>query len=266
MSTPDSRDERLTEFERAICYDTLPRVTRPLTFGAVAGYTAALVASFLLIAYGVRGDHAFWKTWGTVAFAAVVCFGLIGFVYRALFIAVRQRAALAQAGEMPNVESGFDELPDPFSGHTLLRYFRVGENAAKTVTGNKGETIYAVTRVPGAHTWEVRDPAGEVVVRIEASRPPRSFSFDMGSPSQFRVMRGDRQTGEIERNFSFGPGRVDIRTERDSARPLVFREGGLYDGEALVGRVYDLRNYLYLDVRTSYLDDAVLAFYVCMLN
>jgi hypothetical protein len=70
----------------------------------------------------------------------------------------------------------------------------------------------------------------------------------------------------IDRQFSFGPGRVDIRGEKQLARPLVFRTGGLYDNGALVGRVYDLRNYLYLDVRQSYLDDGLLAFYICMLE
>ncbi len=264
MTLPDAKAERLTEFERAVCYDTLPHVSRPLTFRAVVLYALALILSFLAMAYGVRADIAAWKTWGTAAFAAVVVAGIVGFVYRALFMAVRQRAALAQAEEMPNVESGFDALPDPFAGHALLRYYRVGDADTKVITGNRGETVYTAART-GAHDWEVRDPAGELVFTVQASCPPRSFSFDWGMPSQFRVQRNGETIAEIERLFSFGAGRIDIRNLR-SRETIHFHDGGLFDKDALIGRIYDLRNYLYLDVRHAQLDDAILAFYVAMLS
>lgn len=266
MDSTDPKQERLTEFERAVCYETLPHVLTPLTLRIILLYTLALAAAFLLMAYGLREDHPVWKPWGNRIFAVVVGLGLVGFIYRALRNAVRVRSALAQAGGMPNVESGFDDLPDPFAGHALLRYHRTGRAVEKMITGNKGETVYIAKRILGEHGWEVQDPAGELVFRIEASRPPRSFSFDWGVPSQFRVMRGDVQTGVIDRRFSLGPGRVEITGERQPGKPLVFRAGELNDGNALVGRIYDLRNYLYLDVRQSYLDDALLAFYICVLD
>mgnify|MGYP006908256412 CR=1 FL=1 len=264
MPVPDPKTERLTEFERAVCYDTLPHITHPLTFRVVFTYTLVLILAFVAMAYGVRTDIAAWKTWGSIAFAVVVVAGIIGFVYRALFNAVRQRAALVQAQEMPNVESGFDLLPDPFAGHALLRYYRVADTDAKTVTGNRGETVYAAQRT-GAHNWEIRDPAGELILTVSASRPPRSFSFDWGMPSQYRATRNGDTVAELERPVSFGPGRVEIRNLK-TGETTQFRDGGLYDNEALVGRIYDIRNYLYLDIRQSRLDDATLAFYIAMLN
>jgi hypothetical protein len=264
MTQPDNKSERLTEFERAVCYETLPHVARPLTLRVVFAYTAVLLLSFVAMAYGVRTENRDWTTWGAIAFAVVVVAGIIGFLYRALFIAVRQRAALAQAEEMPNVESGFDELPDPFAGHALLRYYRVRDTDAKMITANRGETVYTAKRV-GSHGWEVRDPAGEPVVVVEASRPARSFSFDWGMPSQFRVLRNGEPVAEIERRLTIGPSCVEIRNLQ-TGETIEFRDGGIYDGEALVGRIYDIRNYLYLDVRQSRLDDAVLGFYVAMLS
>jgi hypothetical protein len=265
MDLPDPKSERLTEFERAVCFDTLPHITRPVTLGLIFGYTLLLAATFAAMIYGQLNDAPSWKRWGTLLFVVVACAGIVGFIYRALFYAIRQRNVLLSAQDMPNVESGFDELPDPFASHALLRYYRCDKTSPKIITGNKGETVYTATR-DGRHGWEVHDPAGELVFAIRASRPPRSFSFDWGVPSQFHVMRGDKHLAEIERPLTFGPGRVEIRCENQDRRVVQFREGGLFENDALIGRIYAMRNYLYLDVRQSCLDAAVLAFFISMLD
>ncbi len=265
MDLPDPKAERLTEFERAVCYDTLPQFTRPMTLGVVAAYALVLVAAFAAMLHGLLNDLQPWKLWGTLGFILVPCAGILGFIYRALYYAIRQRDALRNAGQMPNVESGFDELPDPFASHALLRYYRTDKSSPRIITGNKGETVYTATR-DGRHGWEVHDPAGELVFAIRASRAPRSFSFDWGVPSQFQVMRGDKRLAEIERPLTVGPGRVEIRCGDPGDHVVHFRDGGLFENEVLVGRIYALRSYLYLDVRRACLDDAVLAFYICMLD
>ncbi len=266
MTLPDPKEERLTEFERAVCFDTLPQVTRPVTLGAIAVYAAVVIASFLVMAYGVSTNQPVWRSWGALAFGVVIAGGLLGFMYRATTNAVRRRVALAEAGEVPNVESGFDELPDPFAGHALLRFYRESGPGPKVVTGNRGETVYTSVSRGSGSAWDVLDPAGERVFRIEAAAPSRSFSFDVGTPSALRVFRGDRETAKVVRRWSLGPGRVEISGERQPAKPLVFRSGGLFEGEVLVGRIYSIRNYLYLDVKQSYVDDGLLAFYFCMLG
>jgi hypothetical protein len=266
MALPDPKGERLTEFERAVCFDTLPQVTRPVTLGGIAAYAALLIASFLVLAYGIRADEAAWRSWGAAAFAVVVAGGLVGFMYLATTNAVRRRAALAEAGEVPNVESGFDALPDPFAGHALLRFYRQSGAGPRIVTGNKGETVYTVAPRESGGAWDVLDPAGEGVFLVEAAAPLRSFSFDAGTPSALRVLRGDKETARVVRRWSVGPGRVEISGDRQPGKAIVFRSGGLFAGEALVGRIYSIRNYLYLDAKQSYVDDGVLAFFVCMLG
>ncbi len=265
MTLPDPKDERLTEFERAVCYDTLPQVTRPMTLGVIAAYAVVLFVAFVSMAYGIRSNEAAWKSRGAGAFALVVVGGLVGFTYRATANAVRRRAALVEAGEVPNVESGFDELPDPFAGHALLRYYRQ-TGGERIVTGNRGETVYTIVPRDSGQAWNAQDPAGEVAFRVEATAPSRSFSFDAGTPAALSVLRNGAECARVARRWSLGPGRVEISGERQPAKPLVFRSGGLFDGEALVGRIYSIRNYLYLDVKQSYVDDGLLAFYVCMLG
>lgn len=261
----DPKSERLTEFERAVCYDTLPQVTRPVTLGLIALYALLLIASFLVMAYGLRTDHPRWEVWGPRIFAIVVILGIVGFTLRAIANSVRKRAALAEAGVMPNVESGFDALPDPFAGHALLRFYRDQASGARLVTGNRGEIVYTVVKREAGGAWDIQDPAGERVFRVEAAAPSRSFSFDAGTPSALRILRGDAESGSVSRRWSLGPGRVEIIGLRQPAKPLVFRAGGIFDGEVLVGRIYSIRNYLYLDVKQSYVDDGLLAFYFCML-
>lgn len=262
----DPKEERLTEFERAVCFDTLPQVTRPVTLGGIAAYTVLLGGAVFALAYGVRTDQAAWKAWGAGAVGIVVVGGLVGFTYLATTNAVRRRAALAKAGEVPNVESGFDELPDPFAGHALLRFYRESGAGPKVVTGNRGETVYTAESRESGGAWDVLDPAGERVFRVEAAAPSRSFSFDAGTPSALRVIRGDHETARVLRRWSLGPGLVEISGERQPGKPLVFRSGGLFEGEVLIGRIYSIRNYLYLDVKQSYVDDGLLAFYFCMLG
>jgi hypothetical protein len=266
MSIPDAKEERLTEFERAVCFDTLPQVTRPVTLGAIAAYAAILAVAMAVLVYGVRAERAAWKAWGAAAVGIVVAGGLLGFTVRATANAVRRRAALAEAGGVPNVESGFDDLPDPFAGHALLRFYREGGAGPKVVTGNRGEAIYTAESRESGGAWDVLDPAGERIFRVEAAAPSRSFSFDAGTPSALRVLRGDDETARVVRRWSLGPGRVEITGTRQPAKPLVFRAGGLFEGEVLVGRIYSIRNYLYLDVKQGYVDDGLLAFYFCMLG
>jgi len=265
MAIPDPKEERLTEFERAVCYDTLPQVTRPVTLGAIAAYALVLTLSLFVMAYGVRNDQDAWKNWGGGAFGVVVAGGLFGFMYRAMANAVRRRAALVEAESMPNVESGFDELPDPFAGHALLRYYRQS-GRDRVVTGNRGETVYTILTREAGQAWNAQDPAGEIAFRVEAAAPSRSFSFDAGTPAALTVVKNGTECARVTRRWSLGPGRVEITGERQPAKPLIFRSGGLFDGEALVGRIYSIRNYLYLDVKQSYVDDGLLAFYVCMLG
>jgi len=265
ISTPDPKNERLTEFERCVCYDTLPQVTRPVTLGLIALYALLLIASFALMAYGLRTDHPRWELWGPRIFGLIVAVGLVGFTMRAIANSVRKRAALAEAGDMPNVESGFDALPDPFAGHALLRFYRDAKAGPRVVTGNRGEIAYTVIPRESGNAWDVQDPAGERVFRVEAAAPSRSFSFDAPTPSALRILRGEADSGTVTRRWSLGPGRVEIFGPRQPAKPLIFRNGGIFDGEALVGRIYSIRNYLYLDVKQSYVDDALLSFYFCML-
>lgn len=266
MTEPDAHDERLTEYERAICYSTIPRLTRPLTFGLIVAYGFVLLATFLLMAYGLNTEHAFWERWGPIAFGVVVVAGLFGFMARAILNQVHEGSALAAAKTMPNVDSDFDELPDPFEGHVLLRYPRRYEGDTVSITDNRGRTVYVATRKDGGRRLELLDPSGETLLTVESSRGGRSFAFDVGVPRHLLVRRADEQTAELKRRFNFGTAVVDISCNQNGAQDYVFRAGGFYRGEELLGRIYFIRNYAYLDLRQTALNDGTLVLFTSMMG
>lgn len=265
MTEPDACEERLTEYERAVCYSTIPRLTHPLTYGLIIVYGFVLLATFLLMAYGLNTEHAFWGRWGPIAFGVAVVAGLVGFMARAIVNQIHERGALAEAEAMPSVESSSDDLPDPFEGHVLLRYPRHHEGDRVEITDNRGRTVYVVMRQHGGMRWELLDPMGETLLTVESPRGERSFAFNVGVPRYLLVRRADEQTAVLKRRFSFGRSVVDISCNRNGAQDYVFRAGGFYRGGKLLGRIYFIRNYAYLDLRQTALNDGTLVLFTSMM-
>ncbi len=265
MTEPDVHEERLTEYERAICYSTIPSVTYPLTFGLIIGYGFIVLASLLLMVYGLNTEHAVWERWGPITFGLTVVVGVVGFLARAVVNQVHERAALSEAEALPNVESSFDELPDPFEGHVLLRCSRHHEGDTVEITDNRGRTAYVAVRSHGARHWELRDPSGITLLTVEAPRDQHSFAFETGVPRHLIVTRGDQKTAELKRSFNFGTATVDISCTQNGAQDYVFRAGGFYRGDELLGRIYFIRNYGYLDLRKSALNDGNLVLFAAMM-
>lgn len=264
MTTTGTDTERLSEYERAICYYTIPTVTRPLTFSSIALFGVLLLGAVFSLAYGVRTDSASWRLWGGVAVAVVAVGGVLWFLLRAVINEIREQSALAEAQGVPNVESGFDELPDPFKGHLLLRYSMHREGPEVEITDNKSNAQYRAVAKDAGKTWDVTCVDDGAAIHVESVRGDHSFAFDVGRPGEFQVSRGEQGTAFLSKRFSFGPSSVRIRCEGDPAQVLSFREGGIYSGDRLVGRIYSIRNYAYLDIERDYLNDGTLAFFVTM--
>ncbi len=266
MTEPDVHEERLTEYERAICYSTIPRVTHPLTLGLIIAYGFVVLASLILMAFGLNTEHDVWSRWGPIAFGLTVVVGIVGFLARAVVNQVHERAALAEAEALPNVDSGFDQLPDPFEGHVLLRYSRHYEGDTVDITDNRGRTVYVVIRSHGGRRLELQDPSGIALLTVEGPRGQHSFTFDMGVPRHLVVTRGDQETAELKRRFNFGTATVDISCTQNGAQDYVFRAGGFYKGDELLGRIYFIRNYAYLDLRKTALNDGNLVLFAAMMS
>lgn len=271
MARIDSPFERLTEYERAVCYYTLPRVVHPLALGLMGVYTVCLFEAVGALVYGVVSEQDRIRTFGAGAMAAVVVMGVITFTLRALLNEVRQRWALEGARRLATAEARTaandsetfpeSEIPDPFAGHLLIRRPMPAPSDLYACTDNEGNVFYFVE--PGAHgdAWRVKDAQENDVVRIELEARVTSFSMG-GLPSRLAVYRGSDEIAKTRRRFSLASLRVKVRCLRPKVTGYSMIGDGLYHEGVLVGRMYEFHQSLYLDIEKEAFHDALLALFV----
>lgn len=263
MVSDEHEQDRLTDFERVICYHTLPSVTSPLTFGIIVAFGVLFLAEAIVGAYGVRVDNETWSHGGAIALGATAALAVVVFIGRAIWNQVNQRAALAEAAGVPDVEFGFDEVPDPFADHVLLRRLLHGTGDEVTLSDDRGNTRYVMER--GAEGWTVRDAEGNAYLELSQTPGARSFIFSPNTPSAVQVSRDGAPVVEIRRRFNFGPAAVEMAPIGESDVMAHRAAGGdIFAGDTLVGRVYAIRKYVYLDIQEAHLDAGTLAFLLTM--
>ena len=113
MALVEPPPERLSDYERAICYYTLPRISYPVTFGLIVAYAVCLLEAFAAVIYGLLWDHAAFAKGGAAALGAIVVFGVVVFTARALLNEIRMRRALAVARGVPDAVADIKDIPSP---------------------------------------------------------------------------------------------------------------------------------------------------------
>jgi len=264
MALSEPPPERLSDYERAICYHTLPRVSHPVTFGLIVAYAVCLLEAFAALIYGLLWDHAGFTKGGAVALAGIVVFGVVVFVARALLNEVRMRRALAVARGVPDAIADVKDIPDPFSGHVLIRHPLHIRGGTFTCTDNAGTVLYSVEGTPHGAWWKVTDAQDKEVLRVQAQAAWWSFSFGQGIPGRLTVHVGDAEAARISRRFSFTASPIQVRAERPVAVEYEVRGGGIYRDKRLVGRIYHLHGSLYLDIEETEFHEPILGLFVAM--
>ena len=77
MARIDMPPEHLTDYERAICYYTLPKITHPVTFGLLAVYVVCIIEALGVLAYGATTHREGITRAGLLAVGGIVAFGVI---------------------------------------------------------------------------------------------------------------------------------------------------------------------------------------------
>ncbi|MCH7959412.1 MAG: hypothetical protein IID08_04750 [Candidatus Hydrogenedentes bacterium] len=264
MSSTAAEKEHLNDFERAICYYTLPRVNRPVTFGLIVAYVVCLGEAVAVFVYGVATQNETWLGVGRLALIGIIGFGLIAFITRAFLNEVRTRRALAAAKGVHDATAPDDGTPDPFAGHILLRYRRHRPGDAIEITDNSGRCQYRVQTEHHGKTWIVEDTEGRESAHIDARWGGRSFGFDGGVPAVVGVSVDGKEIARLNRRRTWTTSVVDIVCEGPEREHFVVRDLGVYRDERMVGRVYRLRGYTYLDIERTSFCDAILGFFIAM--
>jgi hypothetical protein len=253
--------ERLSDYERAVCYYTLPRTTGSINTALILVYGLCLLEAIGALVYGLVAQNATWTRVGTFALAGIIVFGLLAFTGRAILNEVRRRRALAVAHDAPEPEAS--ELPDPFANHLLFRRPLAPDEDGFECVELHGDTRYRVSIEPDG-TRRLLSESGEELWRVRVASWASSFLLEDMLPRRLEVFERDRLIGKGWRRLTLGDPVHDIDVRDPRPRRLSVKGGGIYQGLRLVGRFYALRDYLYLDVEESSYSEALLALLLTM--
>lgn len=260
----DMPEDRLTDYERAICYYTLPRVTHPVTFGLIVVYAVCLVEAFGYFLYGFLWDRPGVAKIGMFALGGMIVFGIVLFMVRALLNEYGRRKALAVARNVPDAVAGMDELPDPFAGHILMRHPIHNLGDLFPCTDSTGELFYFVETTPDGHWWKVKDAQDNEVLRVHVEARAGSFSLQSAAPSNLTIHVGEDEIAHIHRRFSFRTPTIQVECFHPERVDYIVERGGIFRDKRLVGRIYYIHDSAYLDIERAEFHDALLGLFVTM--
>jgi len=257
----DMPEDRLGEFERVVCYNTLPRVVAPVTISLVMVYAFCLLEAVLALAYGLAAQRQTWAMAGAWSLAGLIFFGLLAFFVRALLNDARRRYLLAEARRAPEAASEND-TPDPFAGHLLFKRPAAPEGNLYACTSDEGVLRYTVElRRPHRH-WRVCTGVDIPVFDVLAYHGWRSFDLFSGRTVPYRagIYRDNALIAALQRQFSWSGMYAQV-VPREGGEPHVYAQGGIYHRGRLVGRIYEIRAWIYLDIEAEHTTEGVLALY-----
>ncbi|MCC6144252.1 MAG: hypothetical protein IT368_10645 [Candidatus Hydrogenedentes bacterium] len=266
MAQADQISDHLSDYERAVCYYTLPRVDPPPSQASIVGYALALLASFALMVAAVLAESNRWLYISSGAMGMSVLYGLTVFPARALASSIRRRRVLQAASNVPDAQND-ESAPDPFAHHVLLRHPMYRPGALYALTDKNADIDYFVDFGPDGRCWKVKTAQDEEWCRVQVLEGMPSFLLSLGAgyPARVGVYRGEDRLALIERQFSIRDPRIEIRLEMGDKKTFVVRQQGIYEGPRLVGRVYALRQAYYLDIERTALNEGTVAYFVSTL-
>lgn len=264
MTPPPNQSDHLSDYERAVCYHTLPRTARPLTLGLIVAYAVCLLEAVAAIGVGVYLERPAWLQIGAICFVGLVLFGVVVFTVRAFLNELRARRALAATHGVPDARESAQDFPDPFADHILLHHPSHTRGTVFSLTDDHESSRYIVEVAPNHTGWRIREADTDQEIRVGVEKGGRSFRFGGVLPALARVYRDGEAVANLRRPFTLSDLEVEIESTRLSGTPLQLRNRGFFADNRLVGRVYSRRGSCYLDIERAYFNEGVLAYFVTM--
>lgn len=265
MAAHIKEDEHLSDYERAVCYHTLPRVNHPLTLGLIVAYAVCLLEALGAVAIGYYLDRPWWLKLGGGALFGLVLFGLIVFTIRAFLNELRRSKALAEAHGVPDARESAHDLPDPFEDHVLLHHPSHTRGTGFRLTDNRDTSEFEVSVDRSHSSWTITRRSDHTELHVDTIAHGRSFRFGLNLPSLLRATRDGLETARVRRLFSFSETKIDIEVIHPKPYLIQLRNQGFFVEQRLVGRVYFLRGSFYVDIERAHFNDGVLAYFVSVI-
>lgn len=251
-------DGLITDFERAICYFTLPRLIYRINPWALFIYFVCVIITLTLLFLGIITGIPSLTYTGSISFVVVTIVGIIMFTGRALLNELRWRKCLAEAHGIQNTAEA--DLPDPFEDHTLLLVSSDTRGSLLyPIMNREGEVKYFVEEKEPEKYWIVKDHQENPVCQIQARASLFSFTLSMNKPRVIYVQSQDKCISVIKPKVSFYGDSYILYTKEPSPQQYWVLQSGIFFHGELVGRIYNLRRYTYLDVREDHFSLGMLA-------
>ncbi len=255
--------DQISDYERAVCYYTLPKVVSPLTLGLIIAYAICVLEAIAALGYGLWVDNRTWTTAGAASLAGIVVFGMIVFTMRALINDLNRRSALAAARNAPVTEADCD-IPDPFASHVLISHpLNVQSEVFACVTKDGAIEYYVDVKRTGLH-WRVSTAQDEPVFEIVALQKMSHWMFSAPLPARLSVYADNQEIASIVRRITLRANLVQVFSVKPCEKLYEIRNGCIYASGRLVGRIYTLRRNVYLDVERQHLAPGMVAHFVTL--
>ncbi len=255
--------DQMSDYERAVCYYTLPKVVSPLTLGLVVAYSICVFEAIAALGYGLWVDSRTWTMAGAASFAGIVVFGMFAFTIRALINDLNRRTALNAARNAPVTEADSD-IPDPFASHALMSHpLNVQSEVFACVTKLGAIEYYVEIKRPGLH-WRVSTAQDEPAFEVVALQKMSHWMFSAPLPARLAAYADSRMIASIVRRITLRANLVNVFCVKPCERMYEIKNGCIYASGRLVGRIYTLRRNVYLDVEREHLAPGIVAHFVTL--
>lgn len=258
--------DHLTDYERVVCYYTVPRVTHPLTYPLIIAFTVCLVEAIGALTIGLLFESPIWTKVGAASLAALIVFGIAAFMLRAFTSELHRRRALAQARTAPDapvnvIESG-EEIPNPFAHHVLLWRPAATPSQLHLCPLGMPPTRYAtIETAPSGRSWVLKTADGAELCTVRAAGGAPSFTFGTAVARHLSVMRAGEAIGAIQHWAAIREPGAQLHTVVPHPFDLRVHNDSIIRDDRLVGRIYELRGSCYLDVENDSFCEALVAFF-----
>lgn len=255
---------RLTDFERALCYYSIPRVTSPLSLALIGVYVVCVLEAVGALAYGLLTDQAIWTQAGVIGLAGIVVFGIAAFFVRAVLNRVQEQRVTALAEGVPDASDEDDSVPNPFADHVLLSYGWRDKGRDLEIVDEQGALRYYAHRHAGENRWVIAAADGSETFQAAYSDRPMSFSLGKGFPRELTILADGEPAARLAQRFSWTVPRMEAQPVDGRGKGFHVERKSIYCDGRLVGRFYYLHGRMYLDVEKDFLGNALLGLFVAL--
>jgi len=271
MPRIDAPPERLTDYARAVCYHSIPKMATPVSLGLILVYAVLLLEAIALLCYGLTTNSLTYAKWGSTAVFGIVSLGVIAFLMRAFRNEVRVRRMLAAARTLPGEESTDTtaqadayEIPDPFKDHLLICHPLWTRGDLFPCVDRDGNLLYFVETYSHETFFKVKDAHDEEVVEVRVEGRPASFAMEWARFPGLTVLHNGVELGRIRHVFSLVAPTIQVTYATPDLEPILIQDGAILYRRRVVGRIYYFNRAVYLDIEKEAFNDVLLGFFVTL--